>query len=218
LPGKNEIGGGLFIALEGIDGSGTTTQLGRLAARLASQGRRVHATREPSEGPVGRLLREILLGGHRGPDGAPVDGLAMALLFAADRRDHLRREIEPALATGMDVITDRYLLSSLAYQSEEAARDWVEGLARDLRPTDLTLLLDVPVSVAAARRHAAGRSTERYDEDGLQARVAANYRRLAAGAAASRRPVVILDGSRPIDEVTDAIAREVASLIAAPAC
>jgi dTMP kinase len=218
LPGKNEIGGGLFIALEGIDGSGTTTQLGRLAARLGSQGRRVHATREPSEGPVGRLLREILLGGHRGPDGAPVDGLAMALLFAADRRDHLRREIEPALAAGMDVITDRYLLSSLAYQSEEAARDWVEALARDLRPTDLTLLLDVPVSVAAARRHAAGRSTERYDEDGMQARVAANYRRLAAGAAASRRPVVILDGSRPIDEVTDAIAREVASLIAAPAC
>ncbi|HET6146772.1 MAG TPA: dTMP kinase [Polyangia bacterium] len=219
MPGKNEIGGGLLIALEGIDGSGTTTQLGRLAARLAAQGRRVHATREPSDGPVGRLLREILLGGHRGPDGAPVDGRAMALLFAADRRDHLRREIEPALAAGMDVITDRYLLSSLAYQSEEAARDWVEGLGRDLRPTDLTVLLDVPVSVAAARRRAAGRSTERYDEDGLQARVAANYRRLATGGApASRRPVVILDGSRPIDDVTDAIAREVASLIAAPAC
>ena len=55
-------------------------------------------TREPSTGPVGRLLREILLGGHRPPDGEPVDGLAMALLFAADRRDHLTREIEPALA------------------------------------------------------------------------------------------------------------------------
>ena len=221
MPGKNEIGGGLFIALEGIDGSGTTTQLGRLAARLTALGRRVHTTREPSEGPVGRLLREILLGGHRGPDGAPVDGLAMALLFAADRRDHLHREIQPALAAGLDVITDRYLMSSLAYQAEEAARDWVEVLARDLRPTDLTLLLDVPVAVAAARRLAAGRSTERYDEDGLQARIAANYRRLAAGGSAStasKRPVVILDGSRPIDEVTDAIAHEVARLIAAPAC
>ena len=64
-------------------------------------GRRVHATREPSTGPVGRLLREILLGGHRLPDGAPADGRAMALLFAADRRDHLRREIEPALAAGI---------------------------------------------------------------------------------------------------------------------
>jgi dTMP kinase len=222
LPGKNEIGRALFIVLEGIDGSGTTTQLGRLAAQLTARGRRVHPTREPSDGPVGRLIREILLGGHRGPDGAPLDGLAMALLFAADRRDHLLREIAPALAAGIDVVSDRYLLSSLAYQAEEAARDWVEGLAREVRSPDLTLLLDVPVSVAAARRRAAGRSTERYDEDGFQARVAANYRRLAASANAAARPenpaVVVLDGARPIDEVTDAIAREVARLTTAEAC
>jgi dTMP kinase len=205
LPEKNEIGRARFIALEGIDGSGTTTQLGRLAAHLRSQRRDVRATREPSDGPVGRLIREILLGGHRSRDGAEVDGLAMALLFAADRRDHLRREIEPALDAGIDVVTDRYLLSSLAYQAEEAARDWVAGLARAVRPPDLTLLLDVPVSVAAARRRAAGRSTERYDEDGLQARVAANYRRLAAADSS----VVVLDGARSVEEVADAIAREV---------
>jgi dTMP kinase len=218
LPEKNEIGGSSeatsrswFIVLEGIDGSGTTTQLARLTAHLRGLGRRVHATREPSDGPVGRLIREILLGGHRGPDGAEVDGRAMALLFAADRRDHLRREIEPALAAGIDVVTDRYLLSSLAYQAEEAERDWVAGLARAVRPPDLTLLLDVPVSVAAARRHAAGRSTERYDEDGFQARVAANYRRLASG----DRGIVVLDGSGPVDAVADAIAREVAKLTAA---
>src|SRR4029077_17208061 len=116
---------------------------------LTADGRRVHTTREPSDGPVGRLLREILLGGHRDPGGDPVDGLAMALLFAADRRDHLRREILPALDAGLDVVTDRYLLSSLAYQAEETAREWVEGLARDVPAPDLTLLLDVPVSVAA---------------------------------------------------------------------
>lgn len=191
--------------LEGIDGSGTTTQLARLTAHLAALGRRVHATREPSDGPVGRLLREILLGGHRSADGTEVDGHAMALLFAADRRDHLRREIEPALAAGIDVVSDRYLLSSLAYQAEEAERDWVAGLARAVRPPDLTLLLDVPVSVAAARRRAAGRSTERYDEDGFQARVAANYRRLAS----ADPGVVVLDGSGSVDEVADAIAREV---------
>jgi dTMP kinase len=218
LPEKNEIGGSseatsrsCFIALEGIDGSGTTTQLARLTARLRGLGRRVHATREPSDGPVGRLIREILLGGHPGPDGAEVDGRAMALLFAADRRDHLRREIEPALAAGIDVVTDRYLLSSLAYQAEEAERDWVAGLARAVRPPDLTLLLDVPVSVAAARRHAAGRSTERYDEDGFQARVAANYRRLASGDPG----IVVIDGSGPVDAVADAIAREVAKLTGA---
>ena len=107
----------------------------------------------------------------------------MALLFAADRRDHLRREIEPALAAGTDVVCDRYLLSSLAYQAEEAERDWVGELARDLRAPDLTLLLDLPVAVAAARRRAAGRTEERYDADAVQERVAAALPR-----AGRRRP------------------------------
>jgi dTMP kinase len=199
----------LFIVLEGIDGSGTTTQLDRLARHLEARGRRVHPTREPSAGPVGRLLREILLGGHRRLDGAAVDGLAMALLFAADRRDHLAREIDPMLAAGVDVISDRYLLSSLAYQAQEAERDWVAGLARDLRAPDLTLLLDVPMAVAAARRRAAGRPDERYDADEVQSRVAARYRELCA---ADPR-AVILDASAPIDEVTALVVAAVDRLL-----
>lgn len=199
----------MFIVLEGIDGSGTTTQLERLAAHLTARGRRVHTTREPSQGPIGRLLREILLGGHRLPGGAGVDGLAMALLFAADRRDHLTREIEPALAAGMDVISDRYLLSSLAYQAQEADRTWVAGLARDLRVADLTILLDVPVAVAAERRRAAGRPDERYDADEIQTRVATRYRELAAVTPGT----VILDAGRSIEEVTRAIVASVESLL-----
>jgi dTMP kinase len=199
------------VVLEGIDGSGTTTQLGRLEAHLRARGRRVHATREPSTGPVGRLLRELLLGQHRLPGGAPADGMAMALLFAADRRDHLKREIEPALADGQDVISDRYLMSSLAYQAEEADRAWVAALARDVRQPDLTLLLDLPVEVAAARRRAAGREVERYDDDGLLARVAETYRQLAA---ADPRAEVI-DASQTVDDVADAIALSVDALIAA---
>jgi dTMP kinase len=195
----------LFIVLEGIDGSGTTTQLGRLEQHLQRRGRKVHTTREPTQGPIGRLLRELLLGGHRRPDGSAVDGLTMALLFAADRRDHLGREIEPALGAGADVVSDRYLLSSLAYQAQEAARDWVAGLARELRTPDLTLLLDVPVATAAARRRAAGRIEERYDADEVQARVAARYRELCA---ADPR-ALILDASGSIDEVSRDIARAV---------
>ena len=191
-----------FIVLEGIDGSGTTTQLGLLERHLQGRGRRVHATREPSTGPVGRLLREILLGGHKSPSGEPVDGLAMALLFAADRRDHLTREISPALAGGADVVSDRYLLSSLAYQAQEAERDWVAGLAREVRVPDLTLLLDLPVEVAAARRRAAGRPDERYDADSVQARVAARYRELCAGDPRA----VILDAAPSVAEVATAIA------------
>jgi dTMP kinase len=199
----------LFIVLEGIDGSGTTTQLDRLARHLEARGRRVHPTREPSAGPVGRLLREILLGGHRRPDGAAVDGLAMALLFAADRRDHLTREIEPALAAGADVVSDRYLLSSLAYQAQEAERDWVAGLARDVRVPDLTLLLDVPIAVAAARRRAAGRPDERYDADEVQSRVAARYRELCA----ADPKAVILDATPPLDQVTAQIVKAVDPLL-----
>jgi dTMP kinase len=201
----------IFVALEGIDGSGTTTQLERLVRHLdAGLGRRAQATREPSTGPVGRLLRELLLGQHALPDGAPADGHAMALLFAADRRDHLRREIEPRLAAGVDVVTDRYLMSSLAYQAEEADRGWVASLARAVRPADLTILLDVPVDVAAGRRRAAGRVVERYDDDGVQARVAENYRRLAAG----DQSAVILDGSESVETVASAVAAAVDRLLA----
>ncbi|HXT96871.1 MAG TPA: dTMP kinase [Polyangia bacterium] len=199
----------LFIVLEGIDGSGTTTQLPLLERHLEGRGRRVHTTREPSQGPVGRLLREILLGGHKLPDGRPADGPAMALLFAADRRDHLTREIDPALGAGADVVSDRYLMSSLAYQAQEADRAWVAGLARELRQPDLTLLLDVPVAVAAARRRAAGRPDERYDADEVQARVAARYRELCA---ADPR-ALILDASGSIAGVAAAVAGAVDRLL-----
>ena len=199
----------LFIVLEGIDGSGTTTQLGLLERHLQGRGRQVLATREPSTGPIGRLLREILLGGHKSPAGAPVDGLAMALLFAADRRDHLSREIDPALASGSDVVSDRYLLSSLAYQAQEAERDWVAGLARELRVPDLTLLLDLPVEVAAARRRAAGRPDERYDADSVQARVATRYRELCAGDPRA----VTLNAAQSVAEVATAIAAAVDRLL-----
>jgi len=198
----------LFIVLEGIDGSGTTTQLLRLTQRLRGRGRDVLPTREPSDGPVGRLLRAILLGEH-----GLVDDRAMALLFAADRRDHLAREIDPALTAGMDVVSDRYVLSSLAYQSLEADRAWVEILAEKIRKPDLTLVLDVPVAVAAERRRHAGRPTERYDADGILDRVAANYRSLASEMGSRFGPVVVLDGSGPIDEVDRAIDLEIDRLI-----
>jgi dTMP kinase len=200
----------LFIVLEGIDGSGTTTQLERLAAHLRGRGRQVLATREPSTGPIGRLLREILLGQHLNPDGTRLDGRAMALLFAADRRDHLTREIEPALVAGFDVVSDRYLLSSLAYQALEADRTWVEHLAEGVRVPDLTFLLDIDVRTAARRRQQAARVTERYDADQTLTLVAENYRQLA-----SNRPgVLTIDASGTIDEVERALIADVELVLA----
>lgn len=201
---------GKLIVLEGIDGAGTTTQLTAAVAFLGSLGQQAVATREPSQGPIGRLLREALLGGHLVPDGSRMDGRTMALLFAADRVDHLQREIEPHLARGTSVVSDRYLLSSLAYQAEEADRAWVASLARGVPAPDLTLLIDVPVAVAAGRRAAAGRPVERYDADSYLARVAANYRELARGDAR----VAVVDGTGSVHEVTALVCRAIAPLFA----
>jgi dTMP kinase len=191
---------GRFIVLEGIDGAGTTTQTERLVAHLRARGGKAAATREPTGGPIGRLLREVLLGQHRMSDGTPVGGSTMALLFAADRLDHLQREVEPLLAAGTDVVSDRYLLSSLAYQAVEADRAWVASLARGVRRPDLTILVDLPIEVAAERRRRAGRPVERYDADSTLARVAANYRQLARETGAT-----VIDGAATLDEVTAAI-------------
>jgi dTMP kinase len=192
---------GLLIALEGVDGAGTTTQAERLGRRL---GDRALVTREPSMGPVGRLLRQLL-----GGVDAPCDSAALALLFAADRRDHLAREIEPALARGQHVVTDRYVLSSLAYQSLSVDRAWVAELNTGVRAADLTLFLDVQPEVAEARRRARGGPAELFDAPALQERIGAAYRREAARLAAEGARVVTLDGGAAPDEVEQAIAREV---------
>ena len=197
---------GALIVVEGIDGSGTTTQARLLVDWLSGAGRRAHLTREPSDGPVGRLIREILHGAH-----APVDGATMALLFAADRSDHLAREVLPALGAGTHVVTDRYYHSSLAYQALEADREWVEELNRRARRPDLTLLLDVPAQEAERRRRSAGRPEERYDRLEAQERIAENYRRL--GGRLPGEDYRVLDGSRAVDVVQDDLRQAVAPLV-----
>jgi dTMP kinase len=204
---------GRLIVLEGIDGSGTTTQTERLVEHLRRRGRTAVSTREPSAGPVGRLLREVLLGHHRISRDVSLDGRTMAMLFAADRFDHLQREVEPLLAAGNDVVSDRYLMSSLAYQAEEADREWVALLARGVRPPDLTILLDIPIEVAARRRLLAGRPEERYDADSYLGRVADNYRRLARADASA----VILDGSAAREDVAAAVVAAVEARFASSA-
>lgn len=190
---------GRLVVVEGIDGAGTTTQAGRLHAALRDQGRDAHLTREPSDGPVGRLLRELLAGRHQ-----PVDATTMALLFAADRADHLQREVEPALARGAVVISDRWYHSSLAYQGTEEDRQWIRVLNARARRPDLTIFLEVPAETAAARRAADLRPEELYDRIETQRRVAAGYRAVVAELAASER-IVTLDGTRPLSELADEI-------------
>ena len=141
---------GMFIALEGIDGSGTTTQARLLAEWFAGRKLPVYSTFEPSSGRVGKLIREYLSGRVDAPD---VDRHfhSLALLFAADRLDHLAREVEPRLREGVHVISDRYLLSSTVYQSLHCEPSWVAAINAEAVPPSLTVLIDLPAEVAMER-------------------------------------------------------------------
>lgn len=212
--GARRAGRGRFVVIEGIDGAGTTTQARRLGERLREAGRRVHVTAEPSGGPVGALLRQILSGRLRGraPDG-PFDADAVALLFAADRLDHARAEVEPALASGIDVVSDRYTLSSLAYQSLTTGdARWVQAINGRAPAPDVTILLKVSPAVAFARRRAASHDREIYEEAAFQRRVAASYQRAAQALRRRGERVEIVEGGASPDRVSVAIDAIVASL------
>jgi len=193
--------GGRLIVLEGIDGAGTTTQAQRLAEALKKEGRDVHLTREPSDGPIGRVLREILAGKHK-----PTDASTLALLFAADRADHLNREVEPALKRGAVVISDRWYHSSLAYQGSEEDREWILTLNARARRPDLTIVLEVPPEMAAERRVADRRNEEIFDALETQRRVAQTYRQVV-DRLQDREWIVVLDGMLGIDEVAAEVHR-----------
>jgi len=201
---------GRFIALEGIDGAGTTTQLERLAAHY---GPRLHATREPSAGPIGREIRRHLAGPV---EGIQLDPAALALLFAADRVDHLRREIEPRLAEGVHVVSDRYVLSSLAYQTLGVGRDEVAAWNALARRPDLTIFVDVPVDVAEARRARRGGAAEIFEVRALQTRVREAYRSEVATLMRAGERVAIVDGMPDADQVFTAVLAAVQSCVAAP--
>jgi dTMP kinase len=186
----------MLIVLEGIDGAGTTTQAARLAEALRADGRDVHLTREPSDGPVGTLLREFLSGNH-----APVDQTTLALLFAADRADHLHREVEPAIARGAVVISDRWYHSSLAYQGTDEKRAWISVLNERARRPELTVFLDVDPEVAARRRSAARRREEIFDRIETQRAIADGYRSVIETLSETER-IATLDGERDPDAVT----------------
>jgi len=199
-------GPGRFIVLEGLDGAGTTTQAGLLLERLRAAGRKTHLTAEPSGGPVGALLRQVLRRRVNGGSGEDFDPVALALLFAADRLDHLSAEVLPRLASGVDVVSDRYALSSLAYQSlttGDAA--WVARINERARSPDLTIFLRVGPRLALGRRRGAGTTPELYEVDAFQRRVARSYERAVVALRASGQRIEVLDGEQPVQAVAEAV-------------
>jgi len=202
---------GHFIVLEGIDGAGTTTQTAKLADALRREGHRVRATREPSDGPIGAFIRQVLSGRIVAPPTAPGEPASapgwetMALLFAADRMDHVQTEILPFVAQGGIVISDRYDASSLAYQSVTSGNatddplSWIRSLNRYARRPDLTIVLDISADSAAARRAHRGEAAQLYEQNEVQRALAAFYKDIARYLPNDR--VAIVDAEADLETV-----------------
>ena len=137
-----------FLVLDGIDGSGTTTHSMMLVSYLEMLGLKVYLTQEPSKNEIGLLLRQYLKNNEIPPS-------TDALLFAADRDLHYKKEIKPKLDQGFIVVSDRYIESSIIYQSvqsDEISIDWIKQINKFARLPDLTIILDIDPKISLARK------------------------------------------------------------------
>ena len=201
---------GLFITLEGGDGSGKSTQFGRLTAFLATAGHTVVESREPGGTELGLELREIVL--HRRGHIAP---RAEALLYAADRAHNIATKVRPALEAGSIVVQDRFIDSSVAYQGAGRVLDAEEVRGISVWATeglvpDLTILLDLDPAVGRAR--IAGGKYDRLEEEksDFHDRVRAGYLALAA---AEPQRFLVLDATRDRDDLEAEIRDRVSALL-----
>lgn len=204
----------MLIVFEGVDGAGKGTQIERVRAAIAASGRKVHVTAEPSTLPVGALLRRYL---RRELSEAVPGPAGMALLFAADRMQHVEHDILPRIADGEIVLCDRYVASSIAYQAatateDEAQRDarmrWIAEINARARTPDRTIVLDLDPALAAARIARRGSEAELFEHVEMQRRVRRNYHRIAELGLAG--PMSFVDASPSEEEIH----REVMEIVA----
>jgi len=207
---------GIFITLEGGDGAGKSTQAELLGAWLETRGYEVVRTREPGGTRLGAEIRRLLL--HGGEDVGDVDPRAEALLYAADRAQHVAKVVRPALERGAVVVQDRYIDSSLAYQRAGRVLDVSdvrrisEWASEALRP-QLTVLLDVDPEVAVSRRESRG-GTDRLEgeTDDFHRAVRQGFLELAE---ADPDRYLVLDADQPAEELNEAVIARVAPLLSA---
>lgn len=206
-------GAGVFITFEGGDGSGKSTQIERISEYLKTQGYLVCTTREPGGTGIGSQLREIVL--HSRENIAP---RAEALLYAADRAQHIAEIVRPALAAGEIVLQDRYIDSSLAYQGAgrvlelEEVREISAWATEDLTP-DLTVVFDIDHETSKSRR-----ADEKREFDRLEAEAANFHERVRQGflslAADGGARYQVIDASQSIEEVSEQLERLIVGLLA----
>lgn len=204
---------GRFLVFEGLDGSGKTTQMARLQQRLAGMGVPVDTTCEPTDGPVGGLIRQILEGRKS------IDPRTLAALFAADRTDHLvtpETGVAALVKKGRTVLCDRYYFSSYAYHARDMDLDWVITLntvnAQILKP-DLTLFIDVAPTTCLERIRAGRKHLDLFEKIDILTQVRDNYF-TAFERLKGQETVKVVDGDASEEEVEQAVWHHVSQMIA----
>lgn len=193
---------GVFIVFEGIDGSGKSTHIRLLLKELQRRGFDVLSTTEPTRTGIGRLIRESI----QAPS-SQMSPEVEALLFAADRLNHVKRVIEPALAAGRIVLSDRYLYSSMAYQGERGLDlEWIRLINRFAPRADLSIYLDVPPEVGIKRMRRRRRTV--FEVLPLQQRIRELYLRFV-----EEGELLLIDGNRTFSEVQRDIREAVLNLL-----
>ena len=198
---------GIFITIEGPDGSGKTTALQQVVPRLQQEmNRKVVATREPGGSPIAEKIRSLILD----PSHTDMDSRTEALLYAASRRQHLIEKVLPVLESGDVIFCDRFVDSSIAYQGyargigEDGIREINEFATEGIEP-DVTLYIDVPAEVGIQRIHANldEREYNRLDQEKLafHEKVRAGYQHLAQ---ANPERIVVVDGTMSRESVAEA--------------
>ena len=202
----------LFIAFEGIDGSGKSTQVKLLNAKLKEAGHKVYTTFEPTGGPVGSMIRDIF---NRRME---ADDRVIAGLFVADRLDHLLNKsngIIKKLNEGFTVITDRYYFSSYAYHAAHMPMEWVinaNALSADLLRPDLNVYIDVPPEISMERLARGRESMEIYETLENLRKVRDKYME-AFQLLKDREKVFIVNGNRQTEDVAGDIWKEIKKLV-----
>lgn len=211
---------GKFIVIEGVDGSGISTQIALLKDYLQENEEnygKSFFTKEPTDGPVGGLIRLALSKRLK-----PLDEEVMALLFAADRLDHVKRSsaegqmsgIEEFLHQGINVVSDRYYLSSFAYQSRKVDLAWLKTINSHSIKPDLTILLLIPVETSIKRRNASRFQEELYERKDYLIEIRHNFETIALQLNNEGENILILDGNRPKNDVFSDIKQAVTELFA----
>lgn len=208
---------GLFIVLEGIDGAGTTTQAKKLHNYIQRKGLSAWLTNEPTDEPVGKLIRDSISGRITSPRTGKRIGFsegALCLLFAADRLEH-SRAVEDKRERGAHVVCDRYVLSSIAYQSLDRSippRRVIEVNAGCAAP-DVTFLLRVPVAECLARLKRRNDTPTVYERKAKLERIDRNYRAARKLYEKFFGPLVVIDGTRSVEEVHAEIVAGITGLL-----